>query len=228
MNYFQIQYSLQNKKIGRISSTSMINYQTNVWSERGVYSIPLVGRTKNGIDLHSIKLEKSAKPFDLIDSIPVSKSGLIVTNKLMELLLSFDNPLEYEIFEASAISDGKKYVGNYHYNYLYFWKIYDTNLINFSMSEFYTVDIHSAVTGEYQFKNYVELNEFQTTKGFKSNFKVKTLFINPEINSFYDIFRLGNTMPGYYVSERLKNAIQEAECTGIDFTPVEELNWVKL
>ncbi|MFL0121198.1 hypothetical protein [Tenacibaculum maritimum] len=54
--------------------------------------------------------------------------------------------------------------------------------------------------------------------------KPKQLILKKE-NINYDIFNLSYIGLGYYVSEKLKKAIEEKGCQGIAFIPIEELNY---
>lgn len=216
MKYYKIKIATINKVVGSIASDHMIKgYNFNNYNS--VYKLKFRGKIEFIPDFNSIEILNRAKPLDIISSGPVTGGGIIISDKLLEVIKQFKLPKELQIFDANAIHKGI----NYHYNYFYIYDTRENEIFNFEDNLFLTTKFGFPKSDYYKI-NYKELK----TRSLENYEQItpKEILLNYE-NIKSDIFALDLTKSGYYVSENLKEAIEKSDCQGIEFIPIEELNY---
>ncbi len=167
-------------------------------------------------------LKKKAKKTDLIGvSIMGFTTGLLISEKLKIILEKYKKN-NIQFFQALIIYNGKQEVG--------YWIAHpyksETNFINFKNSTFYRTSVFGSEPNEYVKVKDVSAFEkmIQLAKEFKSvswAYKIDKLVLNTtEVNFF--VLRNVPGGVGYFISEVVKNEIEEAGCTGIEFEPIEQ------
>lgn len=165
--------------------------------------------------IDSIVLKSSAKITDIISAAPInSLSFLVISNRFLDLLYRFDLPTELQALDTFVQHKKAKY----NYKLLY---IHDLGwpIINFERTEFWVTSIGGIK------KQKIEINSLEAF--FKEKEKLgHSAFIKAEKLALSyshiktDIFRLHLIGGGYYVSQKVKTAIEEAGLTGFRFEPV--------
>ena len=216
MNYYKIKIAAINKVVGSIASNHMIKgYNYNNYNS--VYKLKSRDKLEFIPDFNSIDILNRAKPLDIISSVPIAGSGIIISDHLLEIVKQFKLPYELQVFDVNAIHKGV----NFHYNYLYIYDAKEEEIFNFKDNLFLTTKF-GFPKSEYYKINYEELKK-RSLENYEQITPKKILLNIDKIKS--DIFALDLTKSGYYVSEKLKKAIEEANCEGIEFIPIEELNY---
>ena len=143
--------------------------------------------------------------------------GIIISDKLLNVFKEFLLPKELQIFDAIAIHKGREY----HYNYFYIYEANEERVFDFENNYFIKTNFG------FPEDDYFKIDYKELKKRSLENYEEltpKEIIVKPE-NITSDIFRLDLTMSGYYVSQRLKEAVEKAECKGLKFIPIEELKY---
>lgn len=175
--------------------------------------------------LKSFQVEHRAKLTDNISSVSGGSGFLLITEKLLNIFLS-SNIENHQYFEANVIYHKKDYK-----YFLFFIYGQDYSLVDYQNMKFWGV---SPLTYSDTYRNPGE----EMQGGKKKEIKVETLsqiinwqrlypdYCNREYetlklnysNIHTDMIRLPFLLDGsYFVSEALKNKIEAAKCTGLDF-----------
>lgn len=215
---YRIRAASINKIVGSIASIKMRN-------DYAPELIRAVGRMKQRgkldilPDLNGIEIRKRAKPNDIIICIPLSQSGILISQSLKQIVEGFKFPDEVQWVEATATH----YDQSYKYHYFYNYESPEKDLIDWDRSKYVEVNHVGKPKSEVQYS--ISLEEIEH---MRKNRKVrydspKSLYFKRSIP--YDFFRLVYSTPGYFVSERLKNALEESDCEGVELTPITELGF---
>jgi len=170
-------------------------------------------------DIDAIQILKRAKPMDIMTAGTVGGGGILLSDKLLKTIMAHTLPVETQIFDAYAIHKDK----HYHYNYFYIFKSQEKRCVDWSKSRFKERNFTNLIGEEFVI-NIDNVNE-QIAKGIgvKSTRPTRLVFKTKEIN--VDILKLDFSFRGYYVSETLKKAIEEAGCEGVDLIPIDQLGF---
>lgn len=189
----------------------------NFNDENSVYKIPPRGKIEFTPNIYGIELLKRAKLMDIIIAVPVPNFGLIISNKLLQVITKFAITIDTQIFDATIVFENKEYP----YNYFYIYQSKEDKIIDWNKSSFIEKNITETIGEEFQTtkSGLVELQ----TKYYKQFEPTKLVLNSAYIQS--GIFKLDHTFYGYYITEELKNEIEKSSCIGIDFIPVNELGF---
>jgi hypothetical protein len=169
---------------------------------------PALGRTPTPI------LDPKAKLTDLISTAVGNPGGLIISNKLKTILLRNPHP-GIQCFPMTI-----RYKGSFVKDYWETHKFdFDFRHINFFESTFAVVTmLESQPRRIKDVKEYLDLKDSLKAG---TGLSITKLVLKKGIDSDLVVLR-GVKGKGYYVSESLKQAIEEANCTGLTFEVVEE------
>ena len=170
-------------------------------------------------NLDAIRLVQGAKLLDMLSSVVISEMiGKIVSENFKELLHNFRLPA-HRFFEAKVINCRKREIREQQY-YLFRVLEHQNQYIDFDKSEFY---VHRRGVGEVNTINIGTANDLEKTPeeqglGIGQYIKPKFITLFPEVD--YDIFSF-RRFAGFFVSERLKTAVENQGLTGIKFEPAD-------
>lgn len=218
IKFYKINYSINPKIVGKLPkySDSQINgfidpennsvERTDKYQHKGLTYIP------EGIDMHKFKADDNAKITDLMSSLFFASQGFFVSNQLNEILNSFILS-NVKVYDATIFF--KESILKYHF--LDFIRTYD--IVDFSNSKF--IGDHSSPLmriggGEISvlsFEDYKEKGRLlRNEKGFVFEIIPVKLVLN------YSSDMLQFPFSGLkYVSEHLKQKIEEEKLTGVEF-----------
>lgn len=225
MKFYSIKNSLNRKILGNYPQVKSYKYHCDIWNDPKF--IEQVQHTK--VDFEPITanaiLHSKSKTTDLIsaDGIGFTLKPL-VSKKLKNILENskekglqfFKSPI---IIKENVIDD--YFVLNMYQN--------ENNLIDIKNSKIryekkaddYKVTFKTE-TQNLIFENYENFND-ALNEALSNNefFYIETIKLKENINE--DLFMLKNVEDGvkYVVSDKLKKEIEDADCTGIEFQPIE-------
>ncbi len=227
MKYFKINFSLSSKIRG--NNNYIKDYKLKIPSIGKLYwEIPeFIGNVCNKeIDfepfLLDIELFSNSKLNDLImDGGPIS-SKLVVSNKL-KLILEKSRKRGMQFFNINILKKNEIF-SNY-----WILNMYELNqeFINFKQSKIIYEKKDDDFNQTYSIKNIeLEISDYDEFNLFIEKAKDKLEVVTIEEVAIKDIvdedfFALKYVSGGlgYYVSEKLKEEIEESGCTGIEFQP---------
>ncbi|WP_290860393.1 hypothetical protein [Flavobacterium sp.] len=185
---------------------------------------PMEGSIDFSFDLPIPIMQSKAKPTTILNVIPVNNRFLILKNYFIDFIKNF------EIGEFESWKIKVKHKNDYYDDYSLFVLSFplQKEIIDFEKSKFYKGKFtDQSFLGEdiiiKDYENYLTVqNKFQNSDDDFLKFKLLSLdFSKIEV----DMFRIWNfPFGGYYVSERLKNSIEEKRFTGFAFQEIEEMD----
>jgi hypothetical protein len=216
---YKIQPAKINMVVGYVASNHMVeDYYFN--QPDSVYNINVRGKLNFTPNIDAIQILKRAKLMDILSSVPVPNSGMLVSDKLLDTFMKFVIPFETQIFDAYTVHKDERH----HYNYFYIYKSHEDMQVDWERSVFkdgFLVD--KPILGTYKKDIQQIRNTIVKGESIRSTDPVKMVINTSFIKS--DIIKLDFSHNGYYVSKKLKTAIEEAGCQGVDLIPIDELGF---
>lgn len=220
MKFYSIHSSLNSKVLGHYPQVEDIHYNCDIWDEPKFIEHTHFTR----IDFEPITanavLHDRSKITDLIN---VSGMGftnkLLVSEKLKGIFESY-RKTGLQFFKSNLIYKGKE-IDNYWV--LNFFEP-DMHFINFNNSKiFLTENIFDKIR-ELEIKNlkdYLNMKEIIEEEGYPKGILIESFTLEDNIDE--DFFFLTNVQGGvsYIVSERIKQKMEQENCTGIELMPIE-------
>lgn len=220
MNIYKIKNSLNYKVIGVYPQV-----------ETGEY--PVINGNPNFIgnvymnfmptepDLPRPILKKKAKMTDYISAgIMGLSSRLLVSNKLKLVLEKYKNE-NVQFFNTSIIY---KDVEDFDYWVVHPYKV-DYDFVDYSKSIISKENILGSDPKEYvtidDTEEFIKQRTHHSTDGKIWGFTIEKVAFKDKLTDFFILDGVSGGI-GYYVSEKLKQEIEEAGCTGIEFEPVQQ------
>jgi hypothetical protein len=228
MKYYRILFTLNSKFYG-----SKNGYIKNYIHKSSVYDPKYIGRIKNKkIEfepyLLDIELFDNSKIADLIESGGQVSNMLIVSRKLKEILEK-NRKGGMQFFNINILH--KKAI----HNDYWILNMHEFNLefINFEGCHIYhekkCVDYDISFKTEniiVNLKSYAEFLAYrEKTQEEMEIIKIEKLALSG-VNEDFFMLKYVNGGIGYYVSEKLKQEIEDSGCTGIEFMSAE-LSWTE-
>lgn len=215
---YRIRAASINKIVGSIASIKMRDdYAPEI--SRAVSRIKQRGKLDILPDLNGIEIQKRARANDIINCVPLSKRGILISPRLKKIVDRFQLPQETQWIEAKATH----YDQSFEYHYFYNYESPEKDLIDWDRSKFMEVNYVGKPKSEVQYSTSLkEIEQLRKNKVVRID-SPKLLYLKTPIK--YDFFRLVFSTPGYFASERLKSAIEESACEGIELTPITELGF---
>ncbi|MCC6280694.1 MAG: hypothetical protein IT262_08845 [Saprospiraceae bacterium] len=205
MKLFKLEQSVEGPIIGDFPQVQeKWPWLTDRWGENSYTMTPLKGRIEFDIVFPYFELAKRAKLTDWVSAVNVDRNYLMVSTRLLALLKGFVLD-EYQYFPVPVHTPNK--IVDYHL--IYFpWPRQD-DFINWEKSTFRRI----TKSGEnilLQFENAKARNLAKDAH----EIQIEKIIINTNKITM-DVFRFRSFHLGFYVSERLKNAMESAGMTGI-------------
>lgn len=183
--------------------------------------MPFEGKINFPFKLPEPKLQSKAKPTTFLNVVFVPSRFLVLKKYFITFLSGF-NIDEFQTWNLK-VHHNNSILNDYELFIL--CDTYQRDIIDFKNSDFFIVDfINQDNTGEKL--NINSYDDFIVIRDELSK-KKKLLKYNKIILNLYhmklDLFRIINTpASGYYVSEKLKKAIEKEKFTGFSFQEIEE------
>ncbi len=204
MKLFKLEQSVEGPIIGDFPQVQeKWPWPMDRWGENSYAMTPLKGPIEFDIIFPYFELAKRAKLTDWVSAVNVDRNYFMVSTRLLALLKGFVWD-EYQYFPVPVHTPNE--IVDYHL--IYFpWPRQD-EYIDWKSSIFQHI-VPSGAIEEIQFENSGRYLMEHT-----DDVKMEKAVIFSE-NITLDLFRFKNYNSGFYVSERLKNAMEAAGMTGI-------------
>lgn len=222
MNYYILQESGNLKNIGKYPQTKAIQYNCDVWNEpKFIGQIHFEKVDFDPIIANAI-LHPKSKQTDLINTnsaMGFSKK-LLISGKLKTILEK--NRKHGMQFFKSPIIQNNLLIEDY---WILNMSEFNNDYVDFLNSkilleEITSENINSLYLSINSLEDYeMKIEEIRGKKG--CNLRIEKLVLSKDkINN--DFFMIRYSFSGiYFVSEKLKQEIEDAGCTGIEFQPIE-------
>lgn len=217
MKYFQKNYATERKEVGSFLQSKQMTDEYQFGKPNSIDKINFCDKIQIEPNLNSPVLEKKTKLTDLISTVSIGSSCWIITKRFRELLLDFNCDPEFQLFDIRLVRNEDSWDYLFYYNYKERLSFLDFESMNFFQTRMLGLDPQPV-----NINSLDEFLKFEKTEGRYIN-PDKLIFKSPD----YDLFRLYSICGGYYISERLMNAIKEAGMTGIAFKPLDELVFLR-
>lgn len=223
MKYFKLTFSNNRKEIGAFPQS-----EDCILGDIQQDFIPLEGIINIDFKLPEPILEKKAKQTSYIKVVAIS-NFLVINDDFLDFFKKF-NIGSYQDWKIK-VWQNKQLIPNY--NLFFMNDTKQDRYIDFSNSEFYSKKLGDWDNSSIQqpvlvndYKEYVyEQEELRKDQLMLLHHKI-TLDLRKATE---DMFRIVNVSPnGYFVSEKLKNAIEDKGFTGMEFIEVSELDNVEV
>lgn len=222
MNYYIIQESGNLKIIGKYPQTKDIQYNCDVWNEpKFIGQIHFEKVDFEPIIANAI-LHPKSKQTDLIDANSAMgfSNKLLISGKLKTILeKNRKNGMQFfksPIIQNNLLAEDYWILNMYEFNNDYADFLNSKILLEEITSE----NINSLYLSINSLKDYeLKIEEVRGKKG--CNLRIEKLVLSKDkIDN--DFFMIRYSFSGiYFVSEKLKQEIEDAGCTGIEFQPIE-------
>jgi hypothetical protein len=221
MNYFAIEFSLNEKIMGKIEQVKEYRHNCDVWNEPNFIDRFPFEKIEIEPILSNLVLYSTSKLTDFIRSGGIGFSGsMVISNKFKNILDNF-NCFGVQFFPTHLIHKNKE-IDNYWQSHIYDIP-YD--YIDFKKTKIF---IKNSENGNVNFDEpliFKSLNEFKSKLNsleYPFSILIKELNFNDKMNYDYFFLRFfdnGGSLG--VVSKRLKTEIENQGCTGIEFRPIE-------
>lgn len=220
MNYYVIRPSLDKKVIGHYPQVKEIKDNCHVWDEpKFVEHLHFEKADFEPITSNAVLYSKS-KITDLIDVVGMGfTKKLLISGKLKKIIQEYvDNGVQ---FFQSGIYHKDNYIDDY-----WIMNVFNINMkaIDYKRSIIFKTEKTFNKIGQLDIKNITEFlknKKIIEEKGYPHGILIQEFKLKTNINS--DFITLLNVEGGvkYLVSEKLRNKIENSNCTGIEFMPAE-------
>lgn len=225
MKYYKFDFSSNEKEVGKIPQSHDIVTIGDIQQD----FIPWQGAIDFDFNLPEPILDKKAKQTSFIDVTAVPSFFLVIDDKLLELLKTF-NLGNYQVWKIKTWQNNQLIEK---YNLFLLSDTKQAEYIDYKKSSFYSKKIgdwdNSSIQKPVFVNNY---DEYISEKELLRKDKLMLLHSKVTLdlsNATRDMFRIINApLGGYFISEKLKNAIQEHGSTGMEFTEVSTLDKVEV
>ena len=212
MNYYFITNSIDLEEVGDTKQT-VFKPPYNPTLPNTFKDIKVGGRIDFELRVPEFLLTPYAKFTDFMDMSPISDSTVkMISPRFLKLLQDFQLA-DHQLFKTKVFDKTK----GWDYYFLYFTQAFDEEFVDFERSEFAITHI-SKIISPIEINSFEEFKEkLQKARNDSNRIHYTSLVFKTE-KIPYDFFRIYKTFyRGFFVSERLKEAIEAAGLTGITF-----------
>ncbi|WP_066225024.1 hypothetical protein [Formosa haliotis] len=225
MKYYLLTFSSNVKEVGKIPQS-----EECLIGDIQQDFIPWEGVINFGFKLPEPNLEKKSKQTSYLNVVAIPSFFLVIDDELLNFLRGF-KICNYQDWKINTWLNKKEITKKYNLFLLNDTK--QSKYIDFKKSEFYSKKLGDWNNSSIQKSVFVkDYDEYIFVKEKLRKDKLMLLHKNVTLDlskTKVDLFRIVNAPPGgYFVSEKLKNAIAENGFTGMEFTEVSELNKVEV
>ena len=203
MNYYWINNDLETKAVGKKYPQVECN---NQWY---AHAIPDFGPCKNKFKL-SFNLVKGTKLTDVLSTVSISASGFIISERFRKILENYKLE-QYELIPAEIINRDQ----TYNYYFLHFYGLDMVHYLDYQQTIFRIIRRFTDLgTKKFDyFDSYMTfLKEFDEECSLIVH--LDNLVLKEEFNDF-DMFSFPNFGHDIFISERMKQCIEEYRITGL-------------
>ena len=220
MNYYRVRYTLNKKKVfGNYPQVKEVKHHCSVDNDpRFIRHFRLKKIDFEPIVSTPILYAKSKKT-DLIEKLGIGFSHrLVISGKLKNILKQYRND-GFQYFQCPIFHKGVEDKAYWIMN------VFKTNeeYINYKESEIKWERMRMGSGPKYGIVKIVSLRDFNKKKEFhRKNHEylyVKRIVLKEQVKDDFFVLNHIEGGLGYFVSEKLKQEIEEAGCTGIEFQP---------
>lgn len=220
MKYYILHWSLNSKHMGKLPQVTDVIHNCHVFDEpKFIDQFQLVKVEGKPIVSFPV-LHRKAKLTDVIQAGGMGFSlSLVISSKLKTILEKYPTD-GFQFFPLSVFSQGIEHSA-YWLLHPYQFKL---DVIDFSKSEVIVMEMALTRLEQLEVNNlddFLRAEEQIKQRGFPYGIHIDKLVIKE--NAAVDFFALRNIEGGvkFFVSETLKDQIEKAQCTGIEFRPSE-------
>lgn len=224
MKYYKLIYDSLNEKVTGTQFQSVTGEFGDIQDE----NVSFEGRIENDFKLPVPILEDNAKLTSFVNVMFIPNWFLVLENEFISFLSKF-NIDEFQVWNIKLIQSKLTF---YNYSLFYIPKTYQSKVINYADSDFYSCDFfdHNSNIEKEKIKNYEHYLEVRDRVEMRGKIlKYSSLFLNlNELDK--DFIRLINApISGNFISERLKNEIENSNYSGMKFIEIDEIdNFIKI
>lgn len=220
MKYFWIQHSANLKEVGVFPQCTDAKYFTEIQK----FGLGYFDKISKPFLLPEPILRNNAKQTDLLYVVPVSSPVfLVISDDLIDSIIPNIFGL-YQKWKLSAYFKGEIITK---YNLFHLSNPSQKQIIDFKNSEFIQKNNKTKEEKSVNFSNYRDYhNRWEDSIYTNGSILIKSLTIDLRDmeNDIFRIIGLNFMGIGYYVSEKLKNKFENKGFTGIQFTPIDEID----
>ena len=224
MNYFQLTHIGANRRETGVSPQCT---DSICIGDIQKIRVPSQGKIHDAFALPVPRLEKRARPSTMLSVVAVPTHFLVVKSHFIDFLEGFKVPG----FQKWNIAVHHKKTVIHDYNIFLINSLLHQDIIDFDKSEFCLGSFKDfRWNGEKinvtNYENYLSQQEILR----EENLRLKTLKVVLNFKSVQaDMFRMNITpLSGYFISERLKDAIEQRRFTGMAFREIESLKKIEV
>lgn len=216
MNYYRIKESIALKEIGAFPQSQTANHFVHVNSPNHLQNKQIPSKLEvESVSIPQPILMKKAKRTDLISVVSISLK-LVMSNKLKKILEASIGSNDWVQFLPMTLVDKEEIID---YWLMSVYK-YDMQNVNFKQSDIWLEGLVSPIK-----QVFIETVEdyFILKQGIKypESLSINKLVLHSRIDTHFFSLSIVSGGVGYYISEKLKEEIEMAGCTGISFEKVE-------
>lgn len=216
MNYYRIEESTDLKIIGTYPQAQKANHLVPVDNPLHLWKARKIGiKWDDNISIPEPILMKKARLTDLVSSV-VTGGNLIISNKLKEIITQANNNC-IQFMQVAVIYNEKK---------ISYWILNPISFgfenIDFANTEIWLETYGNTKISQIPINDMEQFDEAKVKYKLPERISIARIELKKEVKN--DLFVLRHTVSGsgYFVSEKLKNEIEEAGCTGIRFMGINE------
>ncbi|MEM0578275.1 hypothetical protein [Flavobacterium polysaccharolyticum] len=222
MKYYRLRNSIENKEIGHYHQVQKTTWDGRPYDDGAFGTQGLFNPIHSNPAIPTLEFYKSTKTTSLIHMVEIPIQHYLIIN---EPFLAFLKPYCNGPFQTWKIKATKKEV-DYTY-YIFYLDEYKSDFINYDKSIFKLfelIDGHEFKELNQEIKITSDIDYLDKCRNYGFGELQPTKIVLNTSNQEIDFFRCAhNGMAGYYVSERLKQAILDNSFTGMRFEEIEEI-----
>jgi hypothetical protein len=214
-NYFRLGDSTDESQVGSTFPQSQTELIKDVNDPRNLSKLEPGKPIDQNIILPIPVIHQKAKLTDLISTVTIG-FRLVISEKLKNILVKYVSSKEIEFIPFVIVNNN---------NELYYWLVNPINFkmdaVNYPVSEIWKTKFGykklERVENISDEKIFVEKNKLLRDSESYLSLKIGKVQFKDNITKDFFSLNFVDGAIGYYISEKLKNEIEEAGCTGIAF-----------
>lgn len=220
MKYYKLIESINNKEIGVYPQSLSVKNITDIQK----FGFGFYNEIQEKFSLPEPILQKKAKLTNYLGVIPINSMIFkIIDDELFDFIINYNLP-KFQKWKIKTHHNGAEIDK---YNLFHLSHPFQDKLIDFKHSVFMVKNISNIMAERKQYLNYYD---YQTDwkkliwTGSVIAFDILYLDFSKLNEDLIRIIDIDSVATGFYVSERLKNAIEKERFTGFAFQEIEEMD----